>query len=176
MAMVCALLVLSYSLRLNPQGFGSAFTSVLPGVLGSTPLDVPPAGLAVKNIALQFMRTETSEVVPVVSGTLVNGTDAEINGVTLEGLGFDVRGEVLLSSQAPLRSALTREKFDELSLDPVKKFQVSLNASKAAIAAGEEVIFSVALLGNKGAGDEIALGDIDLSEVKYFSARVFSVQ
>jgi hypothetical protein len=81
----------------------------------------------------------------------------------------------LISAQAPLRSALGKEKLSELSLDTLKKFQGSLGARSAHIKAGEEVPFTIALIPDGSREDQPSLADINLSQLKYFSARVFAV-
>jgi hypothetical protein len=135
---------------------------------------LPPSGVSVKGLKLIYVKLQTKEIVPVISGTVANTTSETVDGITLEGIGFNERGEVLLSSQAPLRSALSREKVSDLSLETVVKFQSSLSARKASIAPKEEVQFTLALIGRKAT--DRAIEDVDLGALKYFSARVFSVR
>jgi hypothetical protein len=129
-----------------------------------------------KDLSLRFIRTPNREVVAVISGQLVNTSQEAISDVTLEALGFNDRGEVVIKSRAPLRSALSKEKIADLNQDTIQKFQHALGARDASIAPSETVPFSVALLGDE---DEMRSGssvEPDLSSIRYFSARVFSVR
>jgi predicted Zn finger-like uncharacterized protein len=173
-AALALLLVFSYSSRISPVTIGATARWISPSFLSSAVPKLPPPGVSVKGLTLSYTKTQTRELIPVISGTVVNNTSETVDGVTLEGLGFNERGEVLLSSQSPLRSALSREKVSDLPLETVKKFQVSLSARKASIAPKEEVPFTLALLGRRDSSTNIE--DTDLSALKYFSARVFSVK
>jgi hypothetical protein len=171
----CALLVvLSYSSRISPITIGATARSIAPSFLTRSLPKLPPPGVSVKGLKLTYVKTQSKEILPVISGTVTNNTSETIDGITLEGIGFNDRGEVMLSSQAPLRSALSREKVSDLSLETVVKFQNSLSARKASIAPKEEVPFTLALLGRKDTGRTIE--DTDLGALKYFSARVFSIK
>jgi hypothetical protein len=141
---------------------------------------IPPASLSIKKLTLRFEKTQSHETVAVVSGTLVNSSNTKLTGITVEALAYNRRGEVTASSKAPLRSALAKERISDLTLDTVKKFQASLNARSASIAPGETVPFSIVLLDPPIAdhSNELSVSDhaeLDLSKMKYFSARVFSV-
>lgn len=168
------LVVLSYSSRISPVSIGATAKSIAPSFLTRSLPKLPPPGVSVKGLKLTYVKTQSKEILPVISGTVTNNTSETIDGITLEGIGFNERGEVMLSSQAPLRSALSREKVSDLSLETVVKFQHSLSARKASIAPKEEVPFTLALLGRKDTGKTIE--DTDLVALKYFSARVFSVK
>ncbi len=173
-AALALLMVLSYSSRISPTTIGTTARWIAPSFLTTSVPKLPPTGISVKGLSLTYTKTQTKEFIPVISGTVTNNTSETVNGVTLEGLGFNERGEVLLSSQSPLRSALSREKVSDLSLENVKKFQLSLSARKASIAPKEEVPFTLALLGKKDSARPME--ETDLSLLKYFSARVFSVK
>ena len=168
------LVVLSYSSRISPVTIGETARSIAPSFLTRSVPKLPPSGDSVKGLKLIYVKLQTKEIVPVISGTVANTTSETVDGITLEGIGFNERGEVLLSSQAPLRSALSREKVSDLSLETVVKFQSSLSARKASIAPKEEVQFTLALIGRKAT--DRAIEDVDLGALKYFSARVFSVR
>ncbi len=168
------LVVLSYSSRISPVTIGATAKSIAPSFLTRSLPKLPPPGISVKGLKLTYVKTQSKEILPVISGTVTNNTSEAIDGITLEGIGFNERGEVILSSQAPLRSALSREKVSDLSLETVVKFQNSLSARKASIAPKEEVPFTLALLGRKDTGRTIE--DTDLGALKYFSARVFSIK
>jgi predicted Zn finger-like uncharacterized protein len=168
------LTIFSYSLRLSPQGLGAFVSGVMP-LLGVQSLQLPPAELAVSKSSIRFVRLQSKEVIPVVSGTLSNRSQNSLDGITLEVLGFDGRGELLVSSQAPLRSALAREKISELPLETLRKYQTALGARRSAINAGEDVPFSVALIADGSREGQVSLADMDLSQLRYYSARVFSV-
>ncbi len=168
------LVILSYTSRVSPVTIGATAKSIAPSFLTRSIPKLPPPGVTVKGLKLTYLKTQTKEIVPVISGTVSNNTSEMIDGITLEGIGFNERGEVVLSSQAPLRSALSREKVSDLSLDTVVKFQSSLSARKPSIAPREEVPFTLALLGKKGSSR--AIDESELRALKYFSARVFSVK
>jgi predicted Zn finger-like uncharacterized protein len=171
---LAALFIGSYSIRLSPDTLGAAVTKVTSIFGGVSPV-LPPVELTVSKVSLKGVRIASKELVPVVTGVLTNRSQFTADGVTLEALGFDGRGELLISAQAPLRSALGREKLSELSLDTLKKFQRSLGARSALIKPGEEVPFTIALIPDGSREDQPSLADINLSQLKYFSARVFAV-
>jgi len=167
-AAVAVLLLFSYIVWVSPGGFGVSVTRTFPGIGKSLPA-LPPKDLATSQVAIQFVKLQSKELVPVISGVVTNYSTQPIEGVTLQALGFDERGEVLISAEAPLRSALSREKVSELSITDVARFQTSLSARKSSIAPSETVPFTIALLEQDGSGDP------KLDRIKYFSARVFSI-
>ena len=113
----------------------------------------------------------------MVSGSLFNQSGKSIEGVELEALGFNERGEIVLSSRSPLKSALSQEKISDLPLDTVRRYQSEINAREATIAGKENVPFTIALINNRNQDTEDTESEpVDLSKVKYFSARVFSVR
>ncbi len=168
------LTIFSYSLRLSPQGLGALVSGLMP-LFGVQSPKLPPPELAVSKSSIRIVRLQSKEVVPVVSGTLSNRSKSSLDGITLEVLGFDGRGELLISAQAPLRSALAREKISDLPFDTLKKYQTALGARRSAINPGEEVPFSVALIADGTREGKVSLADLDLSQLRYYSARVFSV-
>jgi hypothetical protein len=143
----------------------SVFGAVVPGFIAGRTAHLPPAELSVQDLNLQLEKTQSKETIPVIRGFVSNASDKTFEDVSIEALGFNARGELLVRARAPLRSALSREKISDLPLETVKKFQTALSASDASIKAGEKVAFSVALF----------LQDTAPQEVTYFSARVFSV-
>jgi hypothetical protein len=170
------LLSLTPLASVSPHSLGALVDGVSPSVLSNPTPQTPPSSLAVKNLSLRFEKTQSQETIAVVTGSLVNTSNSKISGVNLEALAFNRRGEVAAASRAPLRSALAKENIGDLTLETVKKFQSSLNARSASIAPGESVPFSIALLDTpiSETGNDGSL-EIDLSQMKYFSARVFSV-
>jgi hypothetical protein len=159
------LCVLSYAARLAPRSVDSLLATTVPSfVTGKVP-HIPPSELHIQEVSLEFEKTQSREILPVVRGTVHNTSEATIKDITIEALGFNSSGEVVVRAQAPLRSALAREKISDLPLETVKKFQTSLSARNSSIARGEKVAFTVALLSDAGVDNEIA----------FFSARVFSV-
>lgn len=173
---LCLLTLLTYSSRVSPGSMDALISAVIPSPLSDTVPKLPPSELAMKDLSLRFIRTPNREVVAVISGQLVNTSQEAISDVTLEALGFNDRGEVVIKSRAPLRSALSKEKIADLNQDTIQKFQHALGARDASIAPSETVPFSVALLGDE---DEMRSGssvEPDLSSIRYFSARVFSVR
>jgi hypothetical protein len=165
------LLTIGYSSYLAPQTLDAGLQAVVPSIITGATSQLPPADLSVQDISLEFVKTQSREGIGVVRGVVHNGSAATLNDVRLEALGFDDRGQIVIRAQAPLRSALAREKVSDLSLATVRKFQESLSASSSKIAAGEKVAFTVALL-DSSSGEGMP---VDLSQVRYFSARVFSV-
>jgi hypothetical protein len=175
-----ALIALSYSSRMSPLTIGATMRSIAPGFLSDTTPQLPPAGVNVRGVRLHFTKVATKEAVAFITGTVVNSTDTSMASVTLEGLGFNERGEVLITAQAPLRSALSREKPATLSFENIEKFQGSLSARSSEIGPHEEVPFTIALIPQRNANpttyNAAAPSEVDLSQLRYFSARVFSVR
>jgi hypothetical protein len=160
-----ALFLLSYTARFAPLTIDKLFAATIPSFVTGKVAHVPPAELRIQEVSLEFEKTQSRETIPVVRGIVDNASAKTIGDVTIEALGFNSRGEVLLRAQAPLRSALAREKISDLPLETVKKFQTSLSARNSAINRDEKVAFTVALLSDRSLDEEIA----------FFSARVFSV-
>ena len=177
LGVMVALLGLSYTARISPQTIDALANVALPSFAKESVSHLPPSKLSVRNISFKFKKTRSKETIGVVTGSITNETGKSIVGVEVEALGFNDRGEIVLSSRAPLRSALGNEKITDLSLETVRRFQSSLNAREASIAPKETIPFTVALVNNRGeTGDETEDESLDLSKVKYFSARIFSVR
>lgn len=175
LATLGSLLLLTPLTSLSPQSVGALIETAATSIISSPISQTPPSSLAIKKATLKFVRTRSNEALAVISGELVNTSSSKISGVDLEALVFNRRGEMLASSRAQLRSALASEDISDLNLQTVKKFQNSLNARSASIGAGETVPFTIAILNesaHRGRADEQV---VDLSRVKYFSARVFAV-
>lgn len=165
------LLTIGYSSYLAPQTLDAGLQAIVPSVITGPTSQLPPSELSVQDLSLEFVKTQSREGLGVVRGVVFNGSSSTLNDVRLEALGFDDRGQIVVRTQAPLRSALAREKVSDLSLATVRKFQDSLSASSSKIGAGERVAFTIALLDTtSGEGTPV-----NLSRVRYFSARVFSV-
>ena len=142
---LAALFIGSYSIRLSPDTLGAGVSALTSWFGGESP-SLPPAELTVTKVSLKMVKIPSKEVVPVVTGVLSNRSQSKIGGVTLEAVGFDAKGGLLLSAQAPLKSALSKEKVNELPLETIRKFQRSLSARSADIKPGEDVPFSIALI------------------------------
>lgn len=166
------LTAVGYAASFAPKTLDAALQAVVPSIITGSAAQLPPSELSVQDISLEFVKTQSREGLGVVRGVVHNGSSSTLNEVRLEALGFDDRGQIVVRAQAPLRSALAREKVSDLSLATVRKFQESLSASSSKIAAGERVAFTIALL-DSSSGEGMP---IDLSQVRYFSARVFSVE
>jgi hypothetical protein len=164
-AALAALCVAGLFIRIFPSAVDSVFRAAVPGFISGRTAELPPPEVSVQDLNLTLEKTQSKESIPVVRGVVFNASDKAYEDVSIEALGFNSRGELLVRARAPLRSALSREKISDLSLEAVKKFQYALSASNASIKAGEKVAFSVALF----------LQDAEAQEVTYFSARVFSV-
>lgn len=171
LAVMGLLLTTGYSSYLAPQTLDAGLQAVVPSIITGSTAQLPPSDLSVQDISLEFVKTQSREEIGIVRGIVHNNSAATLNDVRLEALGFDDRGQIVVRAQAPLRSALAREQVSDLSLATVRKFQESLSASSSKIAAGERVAFTVALL-DSSSGEGMP---VDLSQVRYFSARVFSV-
>lgn len=169
------LATVGYSAYFAPKTLDAALRTIAPSLMTGSTSQLPPAELSVQDISLEFVKTQSREGLGVVRGVVFNGSHTSLNDVRLEALGFDDRGQIVVRAQAPLRSALAREKVSDLSLATVRKFQESLSASSSRIAAGERVAFTIALLGSDEGTNSSSSSPIDLSQVRYFSARVFSV-
>jgi hypothetical protein len=168
---MAVLLTIGYSSYLAPQTLDAGLKAIVPAIITGPTSQLPPGELSVQDISLEFVKTQSREGLGVVRGVIYNGSGSTLNDVRLEALGFDDRGQIVVRTQAPLRSALAREKVSDLSLATVRKFQESLSASSSKIGAGERVAFTIALL-DSSSGEGVP---VDLSQVRYFSARVFSV-
>jgi len=167
-----ALVLVSYSARVSPRSTDTLLGLVIPSSLASSVPHLPPNDLSVRDLSLRFVRTSSRDTVAIVSGRLLNASSKSISDVTLEALGFYERGEVVVKARAPLRSALNNEKVGDLDRETIVKFQHALGARDTSIAASETVPFTVALVDeNSRSGDSP-----DLSQIKFFSARVFSVR
>jgi hypothetical protein len=162
LGLLCLIALVS---RVFPNAIDSLFRSAVPSFISGKTAQLPPPEISVQDLNLVLEKTQSHETIPVVRGVVANSGDQIYEDVTIEALGFNSRGELLVRARAPLRSALSREKISDLTLDTVKKFQNALSASDSSIKGGEKIAFSVALLPL----------DIDAREVTYFSARVFSV-
>jgi hypothetical protein len=165
LACIGTVFIVSVASRLMPLTMDSVFGAVIPGVITGRTAHLPPPELSVQDLNMQLEKTQSKETIPVIRGYVSNASDKTFEDVSIEALGFNSRGELIVRARAPLRSALSREKISDLPLTTVKKFQNALSASDASIKGGEKVSFSVALL----------LEDATAQEVIYFSARVFSV-
>lgn len=176
LAALTTLLGLSYSARLSPSSVDAVANLAMPSFAKGAVSHLPPSSLTIRNISFKFEKTRSKEVVGVVRGSVFNQGGKPIEGVELEALGFNDRGEIVFSSRAPLKSALSQEKISDLTLDTLRRYQSELNARDASIAGKENVPFTIALLSdNSRDGEDTDTEPADLSEVKYFSARVFSV-
>jgi hypothetical protein len=159
------LCIVSVATRLMPFTMDAVFGAVTPGFISGRTAHIPPRELSVQDLNLSLEKTQSKETIPVIRGFVNNISDKTFEDVSIEALGFNARGELLVRARAPLRSALSREKISDLPLDTVRKFQNVLSASDASIKAGEKVAFAVALF----------VEGVEPHEVTYFSARVFSV-
>lgn len=157
--------LVSYAGMLMPRTIDAVFRRTVPSILTGKVAQLPPSTLLVQEVSLELEKTQSKETIPVVRGVIHNAGNTKVADVLIETLGFDARGELVVRAQAPLRSALTREKISDLPLATVKKFQTSLSGRNSTIDSDERVAFSVALLSDA----------IILPQVSYFSARVFSV-
>lgn len=169
------LLLLTPLTSLSPQSVGALIETAATSIVSTPISQTPPTSLAIKKATLKVIRTQSNEDLAVISGELVNTSKSKISGVDLEALLFNRRGEVLASSRAQLRSALASENVSDLNLQTVRKFQNSLNARSASIGGGETVPFTIAILNESASGVKNDEQLVDLSRVKYFSARVFAV-
>lgn len=168
------LLGFSYCARLSPHSVDSIVKFAMPSFATRSMPHVPPSALAIKDLKLNFETTSTNETIAVVKGSVLNQSGKKFEGVEIEALGFNERGQIVFSSRAPLRSALAQEKIQNLDLETVKRFQVQLAAKDASITSREAVPFAIALVDNRQKDGE-SLQPADLSHIRYFSARIFSV-
>lgn len=170
------LLGVSYCARLSPQSIDALAQIVTPSIIQHSSLALPPTALSVKNLSLSFEKTRNKEIVPVARGTVTNDSTRSFDDVELEVIGFNARGEIIASSKAPLRSALNNEKIANLPFDAVRRYQSSLSAKSSLIGGQERVPFAIALLNGRHTNSEGEPTDFNPSEVRYFSARIFSVK
>jgi hypothetical protein len=170
------LLLISYSARISPRSTGTLLGIAIPSALSRSVPELPPSALTVRDLSLKFVRTPSREVVAVVSGKLFNASNKSIRDVTIEGLGFNERGEIIVSAKSPLHSALSTEKVSDLERETIIKFQHSLGARDASVAPSEQVPFVVALVTDPAQEDLGSASTVEAAKIKFFSARVFSVR
>ncbi len=170
------LMGVSYCARLSPHSIDTLATYTTPSFIRESTQTLPPSALAVKNLNLSFKKTRNKEVIAVISGTVRNESSKKFDDVELEVIGFNERGQIIASSRAPIRSALTNEKISDLSFDTVKRFQITRAAKDSSIAAREAVPFSLALVDGRDLQGDAENTEVDASRVRYFSARIFSVK
>ncbi len=175
-AVVLTLLATSYGSYIAPQTSDAVLNAVTPSFITGSTAILPPPELSVREVSLEFAKTQSRENIGIVRGIVQNSSQEQLDDVRLEALGFNARGEIIARSQSLLRSALARERVSDLSLATVKKFQESLSARSARIDPGERVAFTIALLDGETTGNKQPLSPETLSQIKYFSARVFSVK
>ena len=176
---LCSLAILlgvSYCAQVSPQSVDALMNYISPSPLKESVQTPPPSALGVKNLRISFKKTRNREFIPVVTGTVLNESARAFDDVELEVIGFNGRGEIIASSRAPLRSALTNESVSDLSLEKVAHYQKALAAKDSSIKAKEAVPFTIALLNARQLDPEMGASDFDPSQVKYFSARIFSVK
>lgn len=157
--------VTSYVTSFAPRTSDSFFRAIVPSLITGKVAVLPPAELQVQDVTIDFEKTQSKETIPVIRGVVQNSGAAHVEDVLIEALGFNSHGEIVTRAKAPLWSALGREKIGDIPLTTVKKYQASLRAPSATIRGGERVAFTVALLSEPIAQQDIA----------YFSARIFSV-
>lgn len=176
LATLGVLMGVSYCARLSPHSIDTLASYATPSIIRESTQTLPPSALGVKNLHLSFKKTRNKEIVAVVSGTVLNESGKKFGDVELEVIGFNERGQIIASTRAPLRSALTNEKISDLSLDTVKRFQTTLAAKDSSITPREAVPFAIALLDGRQLQGDSENTDVDASEVRYFSARIFSIR
>ena len=174
-AAIALLLGFSYIARLSPQSIDAVAHAVTPGLIQESAQALPPSALGVRNLRLSFEKTRNKEIVPVVRGTVLNDSSRSFASVEIEVIGFNAHGELVASSRAPLRSALNNEKISSIALDAVRRLQSSLSSNTNTITGQEAVPFTIALLDGRHLTKEGERVDFDPTEVRYFSARIFSV-
>lgn len=170
------LLGISYCARLSPHSIDALAQVLTPRFIQEPSLALPPKVLAVRDLKLSFEKTRNKEIVPVARGVVANDSTRAFDDVELEVLGFNGRGEIIASSRAPLRSALNNEKVPNLPLDAVRRYQSTLSAKSSVIGGQERVPFAIALLDGRYGSREGEPAQFDPSQIRYFSARIFSVK
>ena len=176
LATLALLATVGYSTYLAPRTVDTILGALTPSFISGDAAQLPPPELSVHGVSIEFAKTQSQERVGIVRGVVQNASAGSLDDVRLEALGFDEQGEIIARSQAPLRSALAREKVSDLSLATVKKFQESLSARSATINPGEQVAFTIALLDAQTPSGNAPISPADLKKIKFFSARVFSVK
>jgi len=173
---LAVLLGMSYCAQISPQSVDALMNYISPSPLKESVQSPPPSALGVKDLRISFKKTRNKEFIPVVTGTVLNESARGFEGVELEVIGFNGRGEIIASSKAPLRSSLTKEPVSELSAEMVGSYQKTLSGKDSSIKARESVPFTVALVNARQIDAEMGAFEFDPSKVKYFSARIFSIK
>ena len=173
---LAVLLGMSYCAQISPQSVDALMNYISPSPLKESVQSPPPSALGVKALRISFKKTRNKEFIPVVTGTVLNESARGFEGVELEVIGFNGRGEIIASSKAPLRSPLTKETVSELSAEMVGSYQKTLSGKDSSIKGRESVPFTVALVNARQIDAEMGAFEFDPSKVKYFSARIFSIK
>ena len=173
---LAVLLGLSYCAQVSPQSVDALMNYIIPSTFKESVQTPPPSTLGVKNLHISFKKTRNREFVPVVTGTVLNESGRSFDDIELEAIGFNGRGEIIASSRAPLRSALANENISTLSLETIGNYQQALAAKDSSIKAREAVPFTIALLNGREIDEELGTSEFDPAQVKYFSARIFSIK
>jgi len=176
MGALALLLGLSYLARLSSQSIDALAHAITPSFMRESVQALPPSVLGVRNLKLSFEKTRNKELIPVVRGTVLNESRSTFQDVELEVIGFNGRGQIVASSRAPLRSPLNEERIANIPLETVRKLQGRSTSINNAIAGQEVAPFTIALLDGRFSTEDGGREAFDPSEVRYFSARIFSVR
>lgn len=168
----CVVLLLGILTRIMPQTIDNVFGAVIPAALSGKRLTPPPTRLLVQDLTFKLIHTRSGETIPIVRGTVHNQETTSFDQVVVEAIGFNRQGIPVIRVQAPLRSALHREKIEDLTLETVKQFQTSINSVHTSIKPGESVPFTIALLSEP---DDLIQNNLSAETLAFFSGRIFSV-
>ncbi len=168
----CVVILLGILTRIMPQTVDNVFGAVIPTALSGKQLITPPNRLLVQNLTFEFKQTRSGETIPIVRGIVLNRETKSFDQVVVEAIGFNRQGIPAVRVKTPLRSALHREKIEDLTLETVKQFQTSINTVQTSIKPGESVPFTIALLPES---EDSAQNQLSAETLAFFSGRIFSV-
>ncbi|RMG40785.1 MAG: DUF3426 domain-containing protein [Candidatus Dadabacteria bacterium] len=157
-SLLVLLALLAVMLRSNPA-MANAFTR---RVFPAMP-EPAPAGMHIKDLSLKNINLKDGSNLPVVSGTLVNGSKNSVSSIKLEAILYDSNGDRLSSTIFRLEQSLPKKQLAEGSARIIKKLQTTVRQKKLVLSRGEKKDFRFALTSK------------DLKDAAYYSLRVYSV-
>jgi hypothetical protein len=121
-----------------------------------------PGGVYLKGLRHRTVVLDSGETVAVVSGKIINNSEADLSHVLIEGMTFDRAGRTISRTKVDVGSTLADLRINTLTPGMIREIQEDGSAGRAVIKPGEEQGFAIALL------------DSDLERAAYYSARIYS--
>ena len=159
LVLLTVLVAASYFLRTNP-----VLTSSLSEKYLSNAPQVAPPGLIIRDLKFRNVALESGESIQLVSGTLENHTERSFKEVIIEALAFDRSGKEVVSQRVNAASTFSKTKIKSFTIDMIEELQARNPVRKLVLQAGDRQEFAIALTSTR------------MSEARYYSARIYSVQ